>query len=131
MVHIIAMAAAVSLLQDINTERVTHGLRPLVMDARLASAASGHADDMARRGYFAHESPGGVSPFDRMRAAGCSFDYAAENIALAPDVQTADTALYQSVPHRENTLSPSYNRVGIGVARDANGNEYFVEDFSN
>lgn len=131
MVQIIAAAAAFSLLHDINTERMTHGLRPLVLDARLASAAAQHALDMARRRYFAHESPAGDSPFDRMRAAGCSFSSAAENIALAEDVQQADSLLFQSVPHRENTLSPSYSRVGIGVARDADGNEYFVEDFSN
>ena len=131
MVHIMALAAAMSLFHDVNAERAAYGLRPLVLDVRLAAAAAEHAADMARRRYFAHESEDGASPFDRMRAQGCAFSYAGENIALAPDAQQADSVLFNSAPHRSNTLSPSYTRVGIAAARDANGTLYFVEDFSN
>ncbi|HEV3152908.1 MAG TPA: CAP domain-containing protein [Candidatus Baltobacteraceae bacterium] len=131
MVHIMAFTAALALYRDVNTERTIHGLRPLVLDARLAAAAEKHAVDMVRRRYFDHVSPAGDSPADRLKEAGCSFNYAGENIAFAPDVQTADSALFGSPPHRENTLSSNYNRVGIGVAADANGDLYFVEDFSN
>lgn len=131
MVHIIALAAALSLYRDVNNERASAGMRPLIVDARLARAAAKHAWDMARRAYFAHVSPDGETPFDRMRRAGCNFAYAGENIAFAPDVQEADSALFQSAPHRENTLSNNYDRIGIGVAADPAGNLYFVEDFSN
>lgn len=131
MVHIMALGLAMALFSDLNQERRAHGLQPLTIDSRLEDAAAGHAVDMARRGYFTHESPDGETPFDRLRAAGCSFDYAGENIALAPDVRTADNALFESAPHRENILSAEYRRVGIGIARDQNGDLYFVEDFSN
>lgn len=131
MVHIMALGLAMALFSDLNQERRAHGLHPLTIDSRLEDAAAGHAVDMARRGYFTHESPDGETPFDRLRAAGCSFDYAGENIALAPDVRTADNALFESAPHRENILSAEYRRVGIGIARDQNGDLYFVEDFSN
>ena len=131
MVHIIALSAALALLHDVNRERRTHGLPPLAIDARLSSAAESHADEMARSGSFSHDSIDGASPFDRMRQAGCRFAYAAENIALASSADQADTALFDSAPHRENTLSGRYQRIGIGVAQDASGEMYVVEDFSN
>ena len=125
------MTMAMALFSDVNREREAHGLQPLVLDARLSNVAGSHASDMIAHDYFAHETPNGTSPFDRMRAAGCSFEYAGENIALASDERDADAALFASAPHRQNTLSASYRRVGIGVASDADGNVYFVEDFSD
>ena len=131
MLHAFVLGAAMSLLGDVNRERAERGLQPLVLDARLSRVASGHAEDMALQRYFSHESPGGVSPFDRLRAAGLPFRFAGENIALAPDERVADKALFESAPHRANTLSASYRRIGIGVAKDEQGNLLFVEDFSD
>ena len=48
----------------------------------LGDAARDHVIDMARNHYFDHDSPAGVTPFDRMRRYGCQFSYAGENIAL-------------------------------------------------
>ena len=131
MVQIMALSLAIALFKDVNRERQAHGVRPLVLDARLSGVAGLHASDMMSRKYFAHLTPDGVSPFDRMRAAGCPFEYAGENIALASDEHDADAALFASFPHRQNTLSTSYRRVGIGVASDDDGDVYFVEDFSD
>lgn len=131
MMHGLLLSAALSLFADINRERDAHGLPPVTLDTRLSDVASKHAGDMAANNYFAHESPAGASPFDRMRAAGCTYRYAAENIAMAPDEQVADRALFASTPHRENTLNSNYARVGIGVARGAHGELLFVEDFSD
>lgn len=131
MMHGLLLSAALSLFADINRERSADGLRPVVLDARLSGVAAGHAGDMAAKNYFAHESPSGDTPFDRMRAAGCEYSYAGENIAMAPDERVADSALFASTPHRENTLNVNYGRVGIGVARGAHGELLFVEDFSN
>lgn len=126
-----ALSMAIALFKDVNRERVAQGLQPLMLDVRLSDVAGSHASDMMSRKYFAHVTPDGISPFDRMRAAGCPFEYAGENIALASDEHDADTALFASMPHRRNTLSASYRRVGIGVATDADGDVYFVEDFSD
>lgn len=131
MMHAIVMAAALSLFGDVNRERAAHGLRPLVLDSQLSGVAEEHASDMAQRRYFSHTSRTGSSPFDRMRAAGVSFTYAGENIAMAPNEVVADAALFKSLPHRANTLSESYTRVGIAVVRDEQGNLLFVEDFSD
>lgn len=129
MVPSLMLSAALSLLADVNRERAFTGLRPLVMDARLSRVAYAHAADMASQRYFTHVSPTGASPFDRMKAAGVSYRYAGENIALAADERTADSMLYASVRHRDNTLSRAYSRIGIGVVRDEHGNLLFVEDF--
>lgn len=131
MVHALVLGAAISLLGDVNRERAARGLQPLVLDARLSNVAAAHAEDMALRRYFSHVSQSGSSPFDRLRAAGLPFRYAGENIAMAPDERVADAALFASTPHRENTLSSSYRRIGIGVAKDEQGNLLFVEDFSD
>lgn len=122
--------AATSLFAALNAERRRDGDAPLVLDYQLSEAALEHVEDMARNHYFAHESPSGVSPFDRMRRFGCEFSYAGENIALAGDEVQADRALFKSAPHRENTLNPRFRRVGIAVMYAADGRMLFVEDFA-
>lgn len=130
MVHAVLFSATVALYTSLNAERRSRGLHPLIVDARLAQAASAHAADMAQDRYFSHRSPEGATPFDRIRQAGCSYRYAGENIALAPDEPSAGLELFESPLHRDNILSPNFRHVGIGVARDAEGDMLFVEDFS-
>ena len=125
------MSAAIALLGDVNRERASHGLQPLRIDVRLSRVASAHAADMAQFNYFSHASRNGATPFDRMTAAGLPYRYAGENIAIAPDERTADTALFASAPHRANTLSASYTRIGIGIVPDEQGNLLVVEDFAD
>ncbi|HZZ65142.1 MAG TPA: CAP domain-containing protein [Candidatus Baltobacteraceae bacterium] len=130
-VHQAEATAATVLYYDLNAERRLRGLRPLELDAQLGEAAIRHVVEMDAGNYFAHESPGGGSPFDRMQAAGCKYNYAGENLAEAPTAEIADSALFASSPHRNNTLSPNYRRVGIAVILDAYGEFLFVEDFTD
>ena len=123
--------AATVLFARLNQERRQDGLPALELDPELDAAASEHVADMARNNYFEHTSPGGITPFDRMRRLGCTFSYAGENIALADDAAQADRALFKSTPHRENTLNARFNRVGIAVMTNAQGRLLFVEDFSD
>ncbi len=122
MLHAAFLTAGLLLLNDVNQERSARGLAPLLVDARLSEVAAQHAADMSTRGYFSHTTPQGQTPFDRMRAAGCIYGRAAENIAIAPNEQTADKALFASAEHRENLLNPTYVRIGIGVSRGAGEN---------
>ena len=103
------------MLQLVNRERVAAGLQPLVADPELTEVARRHSTDMFARGYFAHDTPEGTSPFDRMRAAKVSFTTAGENLALAPTIPVAHTGLMNSPGHRANILRPEFGRVGIGV----------------
>lgn len=129
-IHVSEARAASALFAAINDERSRDGDQPLVLDSLLSAAALEHVQDMARNNYFAHVSPSGVSPFDRMRRYGCEFSFAGENIALAGDEAQADRALFKSAPHRKNTLNPRFSRVGIAVMYAADGRMLFVEDFA-
>jgi uncharacterized protein YkwD len=90
-------------------------LRPLAPDPELTEVARQHSTDMFGRGYFAHDTPEGLSPFDRMRAADVRFLAAGEDLALAPTLPVAHTGLMNSPGHRENILRPQFGRVGIGI----------------
>jgi uncharacterized protein YkwD len=70
---------------------------------------------MFARGYFAHDSLDGRTPFDRMRDANVRFLVAGENLALAPTLSLAHTGLMNSPGHRANILRPQFGRVGIGI----------------
>jgi uncharacterized protein YkwD len=129
-IHAAEAQAATALYYSLNTERRSQGLAPLSLDPLLDDAAIDHVVDMAQSDYFAHVSPTGVSPWDRMRRYGCSYSYAGENLALAGNESQADGLLYQSPPHRENILNANYTRVGIAVMFAQNGQLIFVEDFA-
>ena len=63
--------------QLINEERREHGLGVLEYDAKLASIAKFHSEDMADFGYFSHTNLAGESPTDRGTRQGydCRKDY--------------------------------------------------------
>ncbi|HKS10912.1 MAG TPA: CvpA family protein [Pyrinomonadaceae bacterium] len=103
------------MLDLVNQERAANGLRPLAADPELTEVARRHSADMFARGYFAHDTPEGLSPFDRMHQANVQFLTAGENLALAPTLSVAHTGLMNSPGHRANILRPQFGRVGIGI----------------
>jgi len=60
----------VTIHQLINVERVQIHLPLLVLDAILSNVARIHSDDMAKRNYFAHDTPEGIGPLGRCRRGG-------------------------------------------------------------
>ena len=123
-------ADALRLWQALNVERATRGIGALVLDPTLTRLAYDQAADVAKRGSLSHLSSDGLGPFERMRRANVHFGYAGENLAVDFDVARADQALWQSEPHRCNTLEPHYQRIGVAAVVTPRG-EYFVEDFSD
>lgn len=103
------------MLRLVNKERIAAGLGALAPDPELTEVARRHSADMFARGYFAHDTPEGRDPFDRMRAADVRFLTAGENLALARTVPIAHTGLMNSPGHRANILRPEFGRVGIGI----------------
>jgi uncharacterized protein YkwD len=103
------------MLELVNNERVAAGLKPLAPDPELTEVARRHSADMFARGYFAHDTPDGRDPFDRMREANVRFVTAGENLALAPTVQVAHRGLMNSPGHRANILNKDFGRAGIGI----------------
>lgn len=115
----------------VNEERRRKGLLPLVLDPSLRELGRYYANYMFQHGYFSHYSPDGSSPFDRMHKAEITFNYAGENLALAPDVKLAMQGLMQSPEHRANILDPHYKKVGIGVIDGGIYGEMFVQEFTD
>ncbi|HVA96795.1 MAG TPA: CvpA family protein [Candidatus Acidoferrales bacterium] len=115
----------------VNSERVNEGLNPLIFDNSLRDLARAHANDMFKRGYFSHYTPDGLSPFDRMEKAGIHYQYAGENLALAPTTPLAMQGLMNSAGHRANILSPNFHKVGIGVIDGGIYGEMFDQEFTN
>jgi uncharacterized membrane protein required for colicin V production len=115
----------------INKERTNKGLKALKMDEKLQEVARAHGEDMFARGYFAHNTPEGKTPFDRMNEAGIKYVVAGENLALAPNLETAHQGLMDSKGHRENILSTDFGKVGIGVIDGGKYGEIFVQEFTN
>lgn len=99
----------------VNEERQKAGLKPLKADPEMLVAARGHSKDMFERGYFSHETPEGLSPFDRMKKAKVRFIAAGENLAIGPTLTICHRGLMNSPGHRKNILNSSFGRVGIAV----------------
>jgi uncharacterized protein YkwD len=104
-----------AMLEMVNAERKKEGLQILTADTAMRSVAIAHSRDMMARGYFSHETPEHLSPFDRMKRAGIKFRFAGENLAIARTLSIAHTGLMNSPGHRANILKPSYGRLGIGI----------------
>lgn len=119
------------MLQLVNEERTSRGLKPLALDPELVPVARTHSADMFSRGYFSHYTPEGEDPFQRMKDAGVKFRTAGENLALAPTLQIAHTGLMNSPGHRANILNPAFGRVGIGIMSGGRRGKMVSQEFRN
>ncbi|MGJ7490904.1 CvpA family protein [Variovorax sp. ZT4R33] len=104
-----------AMLTLVNAERTKASLRPLAADTETVDLSRAHSRDMFERSYFAHVTPEGRTPFDRLRTARLSSRAAGENLALARTLDMAHTGLMNSPGHRANILNPAFGRVGIGI----------------
>ena len=119
------------MLDLINQERISRGIKPLKADPELVPVARADAADMFARGYFSHYTPEGEDPFQRMTDAGIKFRTAGENLALAPTLQIAHTGLMNSPGHRANILNPNFGRVGIGIMTGGRRGIMVGQEFRN
>lgn len=116
-------------VQLTNNFRVQHGLQPLSYNLKLASSAQAHSQSMALQDFFSHTSKDGLSPFDRIRAAGYQYSAAAENIAAG--YTTAEQVVQgwiNSPGHRTNMLNPNLKEIGVGyyyLASDTGNVNYY------
>ena len=115
----------------VNDFRREQHLIPLERQSELDRVARAHSEDMARRGFFAHESPEGRSWVDRLQLAGVSgFTMAGENVGQTnraePNREILD-GWKQSPAHRENLMSRPMNATGVGIARAADGRLFYTQ----
>jgi len=119
------------MFQAVNRERTSRNLSALSFSDNLTKVGEKHCIDMFKRGYFSHYTPEGLSPFDRMVQADIVFEYAGENLALAPSVELAMRGLMQSVGHKENILSTDFHRIGVGVIDGGVYGQMYCQEFTN
>jgi uncharacterized protein YkwD len=112
-----------------NAERTKKGCRPLRADNRLRDAARGHSTDMKNRGFFDHETPDGVDPWERAKAAGYD-EPSGENIARGQSTPAEVVeAWMKSAGHRANILNCDSKAIGIGVATGGEGGPWWTQLF--
>lgn len=106
------------LAQLTNEDRNKASLSELTTNPVLEEVARLKAEDMAAHGYFAHNSPTGVTPWHWFAKAGYEYDYAGENLAINfSDSKDVVEAWMNSPTHRANILNNNYTEIGIATAR--------------
>lgn len=108
-----------------NKDRSEASIAYLKINPKLEAAARLKAKDMAEKGYFAHYSPEGVSPWHWIKESDYNFIYAGENLAVNFDDSGAvNTAWMASPGHRANILNDKFSEIGIATERGLyNGRE--------
>ena len=101
-----------------NAERAQNSVGTLKENTMLSHSAQAKADDMAARGYFAHQGPDGKQPWSWITAAGYNYRYAGENLAVRfVDSRDVVVAWMASPTHRANIVKHNYTEVGVGLAQ--------------
>lgn len=100
-----------------NEERREHNVTPLTENPLLVRAAELKAEDMAKKSYFAHTSPEGLTPWYWFTLVGYRYAYAGENLAVNfSDSADVTEAWMNSPGHRANIIKNNYKEIGTGVA---------------
>lgn len=116
---------------QVNAVRRSRNLIALRRLPEIDRIARAHSQDMARRRYLSHVSPGGRNPVDRLHAGGATgFTLAAENAGMTsrpdPNREILQGWLNSDV-HRRNLYAPPFNATGIGVAQASDGTLYYTQ----
>ena len=113
-----ASIISAALVDLTNGERSGEALTTLKRSPVLDRAAQLKAEDMAGKGYFAHESPEGRTPWYWFKQVGYGYTYAGENLAInfSDSINVVD-AWMNSPGHRANIMKSEYREIGIGIAK--------------
>jgi uncharacterized protein YkwD len=141
----------------INLQRKANDQAPLTWDDELSKIARAHSEDMAKRKYFKHTDPEGLTPMKRAAAAGYKvcrlmgenifqnnlYSRVIEERKRKTTEKTYDWNSPQTIAsttlkgwmdsegHRQDILDKNYTREGIGiaVADDDDGKVYITQMF--
>ncbi|MFE1318362.1 CAP domain-containing protein [Kitasatospora phosalacinea] len=117
------------MLELVNSERAKAGCGPLAANAKLATAALRHSEDMAARNFFDHTNPDGAGPQQRIDAVGYAWSGWGENIARGQkDAVAVMDSWMNSSGHRANILNCKFTELGVGVHLGGGG-PWWTQDF--
>jgi uncharacterized protein YkwD len=136
---------------SINVERRAKDREALEFDDTLATVARTHSEDMAKRDYFKHVNPEGLTPMKRLEQAGYNkCRLVGENIfqnnlysrvitekkrttydwnSMEKIAATTVKDWMESSGHREVILEKDYTRTGVGVAFASDDKVYITQVF--
>ncbi len=101
----------------LNGCRAIYNVSALSYCNNAANVAYNHSADMAKRNFFAHANPDGLTCRERLTNGGIAWMYCGENIAARiMDPYTANNGWYNSPDHRDNMLDSRFKNAGIGIA---------------
>lgn len=117
-----------SVLQVCGSDRMPM-VRRLSWNDQLRDAARAHSENMARRGFFAHDAPNGSTPADRAVAAGYPTRDVGENIAMG-SATPADVMVgwMDSPGHCSNIMESTFTEIGVGLY-EHRGVRYWTQVF--
>jgi uncharacterized protein YkwD len=115
----------------INNHRIANGRGPLAIDPRLTAIARSRSTEMILGDWFSHTRPDGTKVFDTMNAQGIVYYVAGENIGWNNYSDTLSTTVVfnsfvASATHEANQLGSTYNYIGVGVAKGADGKKMYT-----
>jgi hypothetical protein len=118
-----APAESANFVNQINQLRASKGLGALAVDSNLSSVAQGWAQHMGEAGAISHRSS---------LASGITIDWRllGENVGHAPDVDQMMTAFINSPAHYKNLVEGSFNYIGVGTVRTADGMLFSAHEFA-
>jgi uncharacterized protein YkwD len=117
------------MLRMVNAARAAEGIAPLKQDETLHKLAEAHSSEMLKARMVGHDVGAG-DPLRRLRDAGVVARIAGENVASASSLAGAHRAIWASPSHRGNVLLDAFSRIGVAVARDADGTVWITELFA-
>jgi len=120
--------------EQTNVARAKNGLPTLVWDPELCRMAREHSEQMAKLGYFSHETPDGLQLKERAHLSGIlHFRVIGENIAYNKGYEDpggfAVERWLTSSGHRANMLYPGFQASAIGSYVAADGSTYLTQVF--
>lgn len=101
----------------INQSRSAAGLAPLSVHGDLVAGARAHTAEMIPTGTIFHSTSG------QLAAVTTGWSVLGENVGKGPNVSVLHRAFMESPSHKANILG-DFDRVGVGVALDAESRMY-------
>jgi len=133
------------LVEQINKDRIRHGLKPVEYDSLASKVGDSHCKEMLKNRYSSHWNMKGYKPYHRYSQAGGD-DNISENVSFQQHywsrpgfhidvykmmLKSHKDMLNEKPPndgHRQNILDPYHTHVGIGLAFDRY-NVYMTQEF--
>jgi uncharacterized protein YkwD len=113
-----------------NKFRKQNGLGPLKMSPTLCATSIQQSQSMSNVKKLSHDGDNGIQLGDRLKRAGFTWAYAAENIAFnSHDVEKVQESWENSQGHKENLLSEA-TCFGYGQNKQSIPEIYYTQNFA-